>query len=311
MLPRDPFTTADATAAGYSPLKISVLVATGSWVALRRGVYCTAERLQAGRWTPRSEHVLQIQAALLGMRRPAVVSGWSAALLSGLPLPVRLHGRAPEHVTLTTSTGHSRHLSGVRLLVAPLPADQVVADPEAPTTTPARTAVDLAVRAADAERPDVLAVLDAVLNTELASKAQLHEIARLFGGRPGGANARALIDLADGRSESPLESHSRAFFAATDLPMPEAQVEIRDDHGRLVGRVDFLWREQRTVGEADGRLKYGSIDVLYREKQREDRLRELGFEVVRWDATDLRHNPAATAARIRAAFARGAQLGPR
>ncbi|HKE50057.1 MAG TPA: hypothetical protein VKE25_00970, partial [Actinomycetes bacterium] len=130
-------------------------------------------------------------------------------------------------------------------------------------------------------------------------------------GRPGEAKARKLIDLAGGRAESPLESHSRAFFLAAGLPMPETQVEIRDDRGRFVARVDFLWREQRTVGEADGRLKYSSLEVLYREKQREDRIRELGFEVVRWDTTDLRHSSAGTATRVRAAFARGARLGQR
>jgi AbiEi antitoxin C-terminal domain len=236
VLPRDPFPTADAAAAGYSPPRIGVLVATGTWVALRRGVYCTAERLQASRWSPRSEHVLMIQAALLAVRRPAVASGWSAALLSGLPPPARFHGRPPEHVTLTSSRGHSRQLSGMRVLVAPLPTDHVVADPEAPTTTPARTAVDLAVHAAGDERVDVLAVLDAVLYNGLATKAQLHEIAKLFEGWPGAARARALVDLADERAESPLESRSRAFFAATGLPIPEAQVELLDERGRFVGR---------------------------------------------------------------------------
>ena len=311
MLPRDPFTTTDALAAGYSKQKIGLLVATGNWVALRRGVYCTAVRRAAANWSPRARHVLPIQAALLAIHRPAVVSGWSAALLSGLPLPVGLAGQPPADITLTTSVGHSRQLPGVRLLVAPLPADHLVGHDDPPTTTPARTAVDLARYSADSEQGDVLAVLDAVLNNGLATKAQLQTIAQLFDGRPGEAKARRLIDLADGRAESPLESHSRAFFLAAGLPMPETQVEIRDDRGRFVARVDFLWREQRTVGEADGRLKYSSLEVLYREKQREDRIRELGFEVVRWDTTDLRHSSAATATRVRAAFARGARLGPR
>jgi hypothetical protein len=51
------------------------------------------------------------------------------------------------------------------------------------------------------------------------------------------------------------------------------------------------------VGEADGLGKYGTepdvggrgwVEQLRREKAREDRLRDLGFEVVRWTATDLR-----------------------
>jgi hypothetical protein len=311
VLPRDPFTTADATTAGYPPLTIGILVATGRWIALRRGVYCTAEQFQASRWSARAEHMLQIQAALLAIRRTTVVSGWSAALLSGLPLPAQLHGRPPEQVTLTTPVGHARQLPGVRLLVAPLPAEHVVSDLEASITTPARTAVDLAVHAAGSDTGNVLAVLDTVLHNGLATKDGLHEIASLFRGQAGVATARRLINLADARPESPLESHSRMLFATVGLPMPETQVVLYDDRGRTVGRVDFLWREQRTIGEADGRLKYGRVEVLYREKQREDRLRDLGFEVVRWDGSDIRHSPEATAARIRAAFARGRQLGPR
>lgn len=95
------------------------------------------------------------------------------------------------------------------------------------------------------------------------------------------------------------------MFAEQQLPEPESQVDIHDERGRLVGRVDFLWRDRATIGEADGQLKYTVGEVVYREKQREDRLRDLGFEVVRWDFADLRHSPGSTADRIRAAFARG------
>jgi hypothetical protein len=105
----------------------------------------------------------------------------------------------------------------MRVLVAPLPTDHVVADPEAPTTTPARTAVDLAVHAAGDERVDVLAVLDAVLYNGLATKAQLHEIAKLFEGWPGAAKARALVDLADERAESSTaRSSARTGFESWD-----------------------------------------------------------------------------------------------
>jgi very-short-patch-repair endonuclease len=72
----------------------------------------------------------------------------------------------------------------------------------------------------------------------------------------------------------------------------------------VVARVDFLWRGMSTIGEADGRLKYTIGAAIYREKRREDRLRDLGLEVVRWDFADVRHSPQATADRIRAAFRR-------
>jgi len=99
---------------------------------------------------------------------------------------------------------------------------------------------------------------------------------------PGVVAARAAIAFSDPRAETPLESISRVAFHALGLPAPEPQVEIWYG-GELVARVDFLWREQLVVGEADGRGKYASVEDLYQEKRREERLRDLGFEVVRWD----------------------------
>jgi hypothetical protein len=54
--------------------------------------------------------------------------------------------------------------------------------------------------------------------------------------------------------------------------------------------VDFLWRDQRLVGEFDGKVKYGRLlkpgqsvsDVVYDEKVREDRIRDEDLGVVRW-----------------------------
>jgi len=59
-----------------------------------------------------------------------------------------------------------------------------------------------------------------------------------------------------------------------------------------VGRSDFGWEEQRTLGEFDGRVKYGRLlrpgetaaDTVYREKRREDALRDQGWQLVRWSA---------------------------
>lgn len=77
------------------------------------------------------------------------------------------------------------------------------------------------------------------------------------------------------------------------LPTVEPQVEIRDERGNFVARVDFLFRAQRTVVEFDGLVKYGGANgrqALVDEKRREDALRSLGYQVVRLIWRDL-HNP--------------------
>jgi len=79
------------------------------------------------------------------------------------------------------------------------------------------------------------------------------------------------------------------------LETPELQFDVYDDFGYLIGRSDFSWRGGRVLGEFDGKVKYGDpfvkgespVDVLFREKRREDSLRATGAWVVRWVWADL------------------------
>lgn len=91
-------------------------------------------------------------------------------------------------------------------------------------------------------------------------------------------------------SGRPGVSLRRIRIHEAGLPAPVPQREIYGPDGRLVARVDFCWHEQRTVGEFDGKVKYGRLlkpgqpieEVLFEEKRREDALRDLGWQVVRW-----------------------------
>jgi hypothetical protein len=120
-----------------------------------------------------------------------------------------------------------------------------------------------------------------------------------------------VVDFGDGRSESPGESLSRVALARLGLPAPALQFEVHDGSGLLVGRADFGWEEQRTLGEFDGKVKYGRLlrpgqlseDVVYQEKRREDALRDLGWQVVRWSWADLK-DAAMIADRLWRAFSR-------
>jgi len=67
---------------------------------------------------------------------------------------------------------------------------------------------------------------------------------------------------------------------------------------------DFYWPEHATVLETDGLLKYDGRDrrALVHEKLRQERLEELGLQVVRATWRQLLDEPARVADRIRRAF---------
>lgn len=82
-------------------------------------------------------------------------------------------------------------------------------------------------------------------------------------------------------------------------------MNVRDGQG-LIGRVDFMFRAQRTIVEFDGAVKYDGSDgrrELVREKRREDRLRAGGYQVVRLTWADL-DDPLRVLHLIHSAFAR-------
>ena len=97
------------------------------------------------------------------------------------------------------------------------------------------------------------------------------------------------------------------MFVQQGIPMPELQAWIATRPGAPPDcRVDFLWKDQRVVGEFDGREKYRDPAEKTREEERETRLRDLGFVVVRWGWDDVLMYGGQTAVRIRAEFAEAA-----
>lgn len=124
-----------------------------------------------------------------------------------------------------------------------------------------------------------------------------------------------MTEFANGLSESVGESRNRVVFELAGLARPQRQVLITDPiTGLIIARADFLFEEERTVGEFDGRKKYRaepidgltSEEVVWREKRREDALRDLGYEVARSVWADLRQ-PAIIVDRYVRCFERAAK----
>ncbi len=148
---------------------------------------------------------------------------------------------------------------------------------------------------------------DSALYRGKVSKAELEAVIAACSRWPGIGRAREVVEFSDGRSESPFESISRVAFRDGGLPPPELQVWVGGD-GVPAGRVDFLWRERRTVAEADGALKYADPDRARRQLRRDADLREAGFEVVHFGWAELTMTPGQVIRAITAAFTRAETL---
>lgn len=180
-------------------------------------------------------------------------------------------------------------------------------------TSLVRTAVDLG-RTLDLFRS--VPVVDVVLGRNV-KRVDL-EAALVRARRwPGVAEARRMVTLADSRSESVGESSSRVVMAREGLPAPTLQYEVRDERGFLVGRSDFCWEDAGVLGEFDGKVKYTALlrpgqsasDAVIAEKRREDALRNLGWDVVRWTWADL-HHPSDLVRRLNRALTRRSYPAP-
>jgi hypothetical protein len=285
------FLPRQAREAGVSRAQLATLVRRGAWLAVRRGVI--AERLWGDGDAP---HAVSCAARLLVSDEGAVVSYASAGVLHGLP-----YIDVPAAPTLTVPRlDEVLHLDAC--CTSRLPADHRQVLGGLPVTTGERTVSDLLRTAGDRFAAQALA--DGARRHGI-SPGGVHEVLESCAGWPGVSQARTAWAHADGRRESPLESRCTVWFREGGLPEPEPQVLVSDGDG-FWARVDFLFRSQRTVVEADGRLKYDDPRALWDEKRREDRLRELGFEVVRATWADGRDGGAELVLRVLRAFERAA-----
>ncbi len=191
--------------------------------------------------------------------------------------------------------------------MAALPGPHVVVRDKMPVTSVERTVVDLA-RAL----PFVAGVVtaDSALFNKKTTAGRLYRVLGDCARWPGITKATQVVDFSHPLAESPLESISRVAFRDGGLPPPVLQAWIAGRRG-TIGRVDFLWEEQRTIAEADGAMKYADPDRARLQLRRDTELREAGFEVVHFTWRDIVGRPGHVIAQIETAFARSAWLRDR
>jgi len=270
---KDLFTTAAARQMGHDERSLHRLVARGEIEHLARGLYARP----APDLTPGEAHLRLARGGLL-LYPDASLSHVSAVLAHGLPVFGAPLGRAtlvrPVEKEVLTQAFVIR------------PDGQATCDTEAgPAVVPATALVQLTL---DSGVLSGVVAADNALHSGLLQPEDLDQAAARVVGWPRSGRVRSLLTLVDARSESVGESRLRVHLAALGIPVIP-QVVIRDRSGDFVARVDLWVEGTGVVVEFDGRVKYtdGGPEALFAEKRREDRLRRLGYVVVRVTWSDL------------------------
>jgi very-short-patch-repair endonuclease len=266
------FTRAQAFAAGWTPRRIRTELTSGRWVQLAPGRYVEASSLVGA--SPEKLHAIHAMAR--GFGRQLVIHRESAACLHGLRVlspPARVATAKP----------------------ASFPSADIVSARAMNLTTPARTVIDVArFRGIEAG----LVVADSAIAQRLLDRATL--TARLA--EMGRCQSRKLAEVvaaeASGLAESAFESVSRYRLLRGGIPRPELQARLMNY------RVDFLWRAQAVIGEADGLTKYGTDERTVRariraERERQRALEDAGYIIVRWLWDEIWNTPQIVVERLR------------
>lgn len=292
------FLRSEARELGHDDKAIANAVRWKVWHRVRHGAYCHTDTWLGADAVER--HRIKAQAVMRSLTGRVALSHVSALVLHGLPV----WGADLAKVHVTRLDGGPGRIDGdVVHHEGKLVPDDLIVVREMVVTDPRRAVLESCTILGTESG---LVSMDALLNRELATREEVAAAAPQFEQWPGALTLQLVLRLTDGRAASPGESRSRYMFWSQNLPAPELQFHVYDDRGDLAGITDFAWPAHGVLGEFDGRVKYGRHltpgkepgDVVFEEKRREDRLREVtGFTMVRIVWSEL-STPAATAARF-------------
>lgn len=302
----DVFPLARALAAGIDRPELRRLIRDGHVHRLHHGWFAVRAPIDEA-----DRHRLRLAALLQQYGVRVVASDASALLLLGLP--TYEPDWSVAHLMRTPPTGPV----GAAPVKAHRKADLVVrpslSHPEATRLPTIGRTVHPAVAVALAGLTDPCAFLvpaDAALRERRVTRDELCLALEVIGRRPGIERVRAALPRCDARHESPGETvaawvlHHLGYGTVPQFVVPGTEPFTPGGQGY---RADLGIIGSKVLVEFDGRSKYASAQDLWDEKRREDRIRSLGWEVVRLTWADLQQ-PERVRALVEAALRRAAAM---
>lgn len=240
-LPDRPFTFAEASELGITRRQLRDALDRGVVRRVLRGVYVDA-RL-------RDSTDLRAVALMLVSGPHEVVCDRTAAWLHGVDVFGYGDAEVLPDVETCVLRGHSPlRRRGVDGRTRDLLLEDVMVVGGVVVTTPLRTALDLGCAL---PRHRALGALDAFMHQHDIERQEMERLALRYRRRRGVIQLRALIPLADARSESMRESWVRLDIHDHGLPAPTLQYWV-EHNGVPVYRLDLAYPRHRVAVEYDG-----------------------------------------------------------
>ena len=296
----------DADAAGISRSVLRRSADRGELTRLGKAAFVSTGTLEAA--SPWEAFRLRSIAFSLSSGPDTFLTGTAAAAVLEIPMV----GDPPDRPTAlrpgNARIGHDRSPYG-RVRHGFLPPSHQTRRGRAFTVSPAYCVIDIARH--NGTRDGIVAA-----DRVLASGLHREVLANLVGNMeryPGIESARWVVEHADSRAESPLESLGRFAFLSAGLPAPVSNAWIP-----VAGqwfRADHLMPEQGVILEADGAVKYDNrrdaATLVRADRDRERLLRSLSFGIARYGWSLAVGRPAEIIRRAQeAARLRSGQPGP-
>jgi hypothetical protein len=301
--PHGMFLRREALRLGYDDRDLNHALKRGQVVRVRQGTYISAKTWREASATHR--HLLTAQGVALTHEHRVALSHTTGALAWGL----RLWRPDLDRVHVTRLAGTTGRIERDVVYHRDCwDAEGVWAQDEHLLLDPVTCALQAASRTTVTQG---VVILDSVIDLDLGDENALARTYAAMSRSPFTRKLQMTVRLTRRGAQSVGETLTRDLLFKHHIPEPQLQYKVFDG-SRLVGITDFAWPDLGLLGEFDGKIKYGRLlkpgeepgDAVFREKRREDEIREItGMGMIRYTFGDL-FVPLATAARTRRMLAR-------
>ncbi|HEY1087719.1 MAG TPA: DUF559 domain-containing protein [Archangium sp.] len=254
-------------------------------------------RLQTKAWVTVLPKVYRIEGAPPGWRQNLrALSLWAKTNFAlSHRTAARLHGldhfEEAKELELIVVKHRETDFATVHRVKALTKAEKTDTDDGFTVTSMARTIIDLAsLKSVDTKT--LKASVNQALRQKKVTLDQVDVVLARVKGLRGCPRIRTLVHElrgGDGVLESELEEIVDDVIEMAGLPKPEKQhvVKVR---GR-VRRIDFLYRAQRVIIEAEGYAWHSDVISFEKDRQRRNSLTAAGYVVLQWTWAALQDRP--------------------